>query len=82
MHPPGWSWADALLNAAKEEARQRHTTLRALVEEGLSHVLSSPRDQPTFVLPDASVDGNGLRQDVGDTSWEAVRAAAYGTRGG
>src|SRR6266567_1524193 len=34
---------DALLGKAKSEARQRHTTLTCLIEEGLQLVLAAPK---------------------------------------
>lgn len=54
--------SDALFNAAKELAQQSHTTLRALVEEGLRRVLADTRaeDKPVFKLKDASVHGQAM----------------------
>ncbi len=51
--------SDPLFNSAKALAQQSHTTLRALVEEGLRRVLSdSPaKAKPAFKLKDASVRG-------------------------
>jgi Arc/MetJ family transcription regulator len=50
--------SDALLEAAKRHARERGTTLRALVEEGLRGVLERAASPVNFTLRDASVDGN------------------------
>lgn len=54
--------SDVLFNAAKELAQQSHTTLRALVEEGLRRVLADTRAQakPVFKLKDASVHGQAI----------------------
>jgi Bacterial antitoxin of type II TA system, VapB len=51
--------SDALFNSAKALAQNRHTTLRALVEEGLRRVLSESqaKAKPAFKLQDASVQG-------------------------
>ncbi len=54
--------SDPLFVAAKDLAQQSHTTLRALVEEGLRHVLSNSRanPKPVFKLKDASVRGKKM----------------------
>lgn len=54
--------SDALFDSAKKLARQRQTTLRALVEEGLRRVLADAHatGTPAFRLKDASVQGGEL----------------------
>lgn len=54
--------SDGLFNAAKALAKERHTTLRALVEEGLRRVLNDPQltPQPSFQLKDARVHGQKM----------------------
>lgn len=74
--------ADALLERAKRVAARRRTTLRALVEEGLRHVLDEPRRAGGFRLRRASFRGQGLRPEVGDGSWERIRSIIYDDRGG
>lgn len=74
--------ADPLLRAAKQAARRDGTTLRALVEQGLRHVLGARRAGSRFHLQDASVAGQGLRPDAENLSWEQIRAISYGDRGG
>lgn len=74
--------SDALLEAAKVEAAERGTTLRALLEEGLRHVLDPGPAEGGFSLPDAAVDGRGLDPDVREGSWEAMRSLVYEGRGG
>jgi Arc/MetJ family transcription regulator len=51
--------SDALFATAKTAARNRQTTMRALVEEGLRRILSEASNQskPVFKLKDASVHG-------------------------
>lgn len=72
--------SDALLEAAKRVARERGTTLRALVEEGLRAVVEAERSD--FELRDASVSGTGLHPDVKEGGWERIIELAYEGRGG
>jgi hypothetical protein len=71
---------EALVHEAQELARAQGTTLRAVVEDGLRTVLARHRSGPQFRLPDASVDGNGLRPEFRDAGWDELRAAIYGDR--
>ncbi len=54
--------SDTLFSSAKDLARQRQTTMRALVEEGLRRVLSDAHVTATtgFKLKDARVRGNQM----------------------
>lgn len=54
--------SDALFNSVKELARQRRTTLRALIEEGLRRVLNDAqaKAKPAFKLKDARVHGKAM----------------------
>jgi predicted transcriptional regulator len=54
--------SDALFHSAKELANKSHTTMRALVEEGLRRVLNDAqaKTQPAFKLKDASVRGGEM----------------------
>jgi copper homeostasis protein CutC len=51
--------SDTLFRSAKELAQTRHTTLKALVEEGLRRVLTEAqtKTKPAFKLKDARVHG-------------------------
>jgi hypothetical protein len=69
--------ADALLEAARERASERGTTLRALVEEGLRNVLDQDPDAEPFELRDASAGAGGLRPEVREGGWERIAALAY-----
>jgi hypothetical protein len=71
---------EELVHEAQEVARAEGTTLRALVEDGLRTALTRRRSGPQFRLPDASVDGDGLRPEFRDASWDELRAAVYGDR--
>jgi Bacterial antitoxin of type II TA system, VapB len=71
--------SDPLFEAAKSIARRRGTTLRALVELGLRHVLESqPQAAKPFKLRKASLKGNGLQPRVADLSWDQLRELSYG----
>ena len=74
--------SDALFEAAKRQARERGTTLRALVEEGLRTVLDSKPDAAAFTLRDASVEGEGLWPEMCEGDWDRIASAAYEGRGG
>lgn len=69
---------DALIDEAKEAAREDDTTLTALIEAGLRMVLEHRKRSGRFVLRDASVDGNGPQPDFRGAGWERVRDAIYG----
>lgn len=74
--------ADPLFEAAKKAAQQRGTTLRALVETGLRHVLESPtKPGRRFKLRKASFAGRGLQKGAQGLSWEQLREISYGDRG-
>ena len=63
--------ADALPERARLHARQRGTTLRALVEQGLRAVLTEESSEQSFKLRKATFGGQGL-------SPEAARLDAAG----
>lgn len=73
--------SDALLEAARELADARGTTLRAVFEEGLRAVLAADEEAADFTLRDASVNGRGLQVDFRGAGWAEVRSAAYEGRG-
>ena len=75
--------ADPLLEEAKSAAVRRGTTLRALVEEGLRHVLAGARSRERFRLRDARFKGKGrgLTPEYAAGGWERIRSAAYEGRG-
>jgi hypothetical protein len=73
---------DPLLREARKMAQREQTTLRALVERGLRHVLTEKRRRTAFRLRKASFKGRGLHPDMKEAGWESVRALAYGDRGG
>ena len=68
---------DELLREAQELARRDHTTLRELIEAGLRTVVAQRRDEPAFVLEDASVGGRGLQEEFRGAGWERIRDTIY-----
>jgi hypothetical protein len=54
--------SDALFTSVKNFAKQRQTTLRAMVEEGLRRVMADGDSsaKPAFKLTDASVKGKQM----------------------
>ena len=73
---------DDLARQAKDYAARKHTTLRAVIEQGIRQVLRSDRSVSKFKLRDASIQGNGLREEYLDADWAKIREAAYEERGG
>jgi Bacterial antitoxin of type II TA system, VapB len=69
--------ADPLLREARKIAAAQHTTLRALVEEGLRNVLRQKKRKSRFRLRDASFEGNGLTPEFADAGWDRIRDALY-----
>lgn len=74
--------SDELAKQAKAYAARKHTTLRAVIEQGIRQVLRNDRPAWEFKLRDASVGGNGLHKEYRDADWATTRDAAYKGRGG
>jgi Arc/MetJ family transcription regulator len=72
---------DTLLEEVKKVAAEEHTTVRALIEEGLRRVVGERQQRTAFRLRRASFGGQGLHTDVPDGSWQQIRALAYEGRG-
>ncbi len=70
---------DDLIREAHELARRDHTTLKNLIETGLRTVVHQRLGDSRFVLQDASVDGDGLREEFQGASWAQLRDAIYQT---
>ncbi|HXH06444.1 MAG TPA: type II toxin-antitoxin system VapB family antitoxin [Vicinamibacterales bacterium] len=73
--------SDALLREAKQVAAREGTTVRALVEEGLRHVLRGRQRREGFRLRKESFKGEGLHPEVAGGSWERIRELIYQGRG-
>lgn len=55
---------DALLDEAKKVAAREGTSVRALIEDGLRHVVSASKPRHPFRLRKASFKGLGLSVDA------------------
>src|SRR5215510_1968710 len=64
---------DELLRAAQRTARREGTTVKSLLEEGLRLALARHLDTAVPGLRDASVDGNGLRPELGRDPQRGLR---------
>lgn len=73
---------DALLLRAKRLSKRSGRPLRALVEEGLQHVLSQQAVSPRYDLPDRSVGELGSPNPLESWSWQELRAEVYGESDG
>lgn len=71
---------DALLRQAKRVALRQHTTVRALIEQGLRHVVRE-RASGQFVLRDASFSADGLAPGRSLQDWDRLRDLSYEERG-
>jgi Bacterial antitoxin of type II TA system, VapB len=71
---------DELVLEVQRLAREQNRTMRSVMEEALRATIARYQRAQVFELPDASVDGNGLRPDLGDAGWDELRALAYGNR--
>ena len=72
---------DSLLKQVKKVAAQEHTTVRALVEEGLRRITVEHERARPFKLRKVSFRGKGLQPQLAGASWQQIRDAAYEGRG-
>jgi hypothetical protein len=72
---------DALLREAKRVALREKTTVRALIERGLRHVLGRRRPGGRFELRRAGFRGDGLVAGRSLRDWETIRDLSYSERG-
>ena len=63
-------------------AKEEHTTVKALVEEGLRRTLAEHKQRVPFTLRRVTFKGKGLQQEFSDASWEDIRSAVFKGRGG
>ncbi len=71
----------ALLEEAKQVAARDDTTVSALVEQGLRHVLAERNGAREFRLRKATFRGEGLQPGVADGTWELIRDLVYNGHG-
>jgi hypothetical protein len=72
---------NSLMKQVRKLAAQEHTTLRALVEEGLRRVTTERQRATPFKLRKVSFRGKGLQPGMAGASWQQIRDAAYEGRG-
>jgi hypothetical protein len=72
--------SDVLLTRAKRHARKIGRPLRALIEDGLRHVLEAGSAQVKYRLPDLSVGTPGGPNPLEEWSWQDLRDEIYGGR--
>jgi len=68
--------SDLLLKLARRLASKEHTTLKALVQEGLRRLIAARSPKP-FKLGKVSFKAKGLQPEMADASWERIRDAIY-----
>lgn len=73
--------SDSLLKDVKRVAARDHTTVRALIEEGLRRVTAERAAAKSFKLRKASFRGKGLQGPMAGASWQQIRDASYEGRG-
>lgn len=71
---------DALLLRAKRLSKRTGRPLRALVEEGLRHVLEPKSSAEPYQMLDCSVGTPGARNPLEGLSWQDLRDEIYGAK--
>jgi hypothetical protein len=69
-----------LLARAKRHARLVGRPLRALIEDGLRHVLEAEPTRKKYQFPDLSVGDPGGPNPLEAMSWQDLRDEIYGGR--
>jgi len=72
---------DSLFQEARRLAQREHTTLKALVEQGLRRTLAERKRRGGFHLRRATFKGQGLQPPMAGASWEQIRDLSYEGRG-
>ena len=72
---------DSLLDEARELAAREGLSLRALVERALRRALAESAHGAPFKLRRASFRGQGLRGELREADWDAIRELTYKDRG-
>lgn len=72
---------DPLMAQLREQARERGTTVRALLESAIRNWLEDSASPSAFELKDCRTGKAGLRDEMSGRAWEDIRAAAYEGRG-
>jgi len=72
---------DELLERGKAVARREHSTLRALIEEGLRLALRARTRKRTAPFVVQAFQGDGLSPEFASGGWEKIRDEIYRDRG-
>jgi hypothetical protein len=72
---------NSLLEQTKRLASREHTTVRALVEEGLRQIVAERKRAEAFRLRKASFRGKGLRSKMAGAGWQQILDTIYEGRG-
>ena len=73
---------DPLLREVRKIASREHTTLRALVEQGLRKIVAERKATRPFRLRQVTFKGEGLVPELHWNDWDKIRDLAYEGRGG
>jgi hypothetical protein len=60
---------------------KEHTTVRALIEEGLRRLMAERKAAKPFKLRKVTFRGKGLQRQMAGAAWQQIRDAAYQGRG-
>ena len=69
--------AAPVLREARALAAKEGTTLQALVEQGLRHVIAAKKQKKPFRLRRVTFGGEGLRPELRDATWDEIRDLSY-----
>ena len=69
---------DELLARAKRHAVETGRPLRAVVEEGLRHVLSTSTRRDRYTIPDLRMGNSRAPDPLEQFSWPELREVIYG----
>ncbi len=72
---------DSLFEEARRLAQREHTTLKALVEQGLRRTLAERKRRGGFHLRKVTFKGKGLQPAMAGASGEQIRDLSYQGRG-
>jgi hypothetical protein len=72
---------DSLMKEIRQLSHEEQTTLKALMEEGLRHVISEHRQRGRFRLRKATFKGKGLQSQLDAADWNRIRDLGHEGRG-
>ena len=72
---------DSLFEEVRKMAQREHTTMKAIVEDGLRRIVSERQRRSRFRLRKATFRGKGLQPHLIAGSWDQIRELSYEGRG-